>query len=373
MFWTWCPFVIPAALTAAAGAIGLGTPAPSPREALTRATAALEPAEILGLARQSDALYAPYHLLTHFWTEATGDSITALRVPSLIAAALAVGLAGELGRRLLGPGTGLCAGLMLAVLPQISRYAQDAGPHALSLLFATAATLLLYRALDSPGWPAWTGYGLCVALTCFHIPALLVLVGHAYIVVSRWRLSGQPSLFWWFPVAVLSLVPPAPLISLTARQYAAAHPWRPATRWDVALSAPETLAGAAAPGLLLIGLALAARWPDRSLIRELAVLAAVPPLLLIVTAFLASPLRSPASVLAALPPLALCAAVALHGLRIRTVLALALITALGLPQQRAVRQTDGHQPAAASALPERHHQNGLGARPGPVAQLDAAA
>ncbi|MFC7527780.1 glycosyltransferase family 39 protein [Actinoplanes sp. GCM10030250] len=350
LFWAWCPSLVPAGLATAVGLIGLGTPEPGTREVVTRASAALGPAGILELARQSDAMNAPYYLLMHYWTAAAGDSITTLRIPSLVAVVLATALTGELGRRILGPGIGLCAGLMLAVLPITSRYAQDATPYALALLFATAATLLLYRTLDRPRWWAWTGYGLFVALTgLMHVPALLMLAGHAYTVSSRWRLSRQPSLFWWLPVTVLSLVPPAPLISLGVRQRTASLTWRPATDWDAALLAPGALTGSAAAGLLVIGLAFAARWPDRALIRELGVLAAAPPLLLIGASFLTGPLWAPFHVLFVLPPITLCAAVALRGLRLRAVLAIALVAALGVPQQRAIRQPEGHRTPAATA------------------------
>ncbi|WP_328462064.1 glycosyltransferase family 39 protein [Actinoplanes sp. NBC_00393] len=369
VFWIWAPSLVPAALTAAVGLLGLAGPALGPDETLRLTLSVPDPAAIVESARLADAVNAPYHLFLHYWTGLFGDAASTVRLPSLVAMVLGVGFAGELGRRILSPGAGLYGGLLLVALVPVSRYAQEAGPYALAFLFATAATLVLYRTLDRPRWWRWTGYGLLVIGTGLaQVTALLMLAGHAYIVVSRWRLSRQSALFWWFPVTVLSLVPPAPLISLGLRQHAALLAFRPQARWEMAWSAPEALAGAA--GLVVAGLALAARWPDRALIRELAVLAAVPPLVLLAGSFLTGPLWAPQHVLFVLPPIALCAAVALRGLRLRAVLVLALVVLLAVPQHRAVRAPSGHQPLA---LAERHHQDRLGATAGPVAQLDAAA
>jgi mannosyltransferase len=341
---------VPAALTAAVGLLGLAVPAPGPGEALTRVLSAPGAGEIVETARRSDVVGAPYHLVMHYWIEWFGDSVTVLRLPSLVAMVIGVGIAGELGRRLFSPGVGFYGGLLLAALPQVSRYAQEAGPYALAFLFTTAATLVLYRTLDRPRWWRWTGYGLLVlGIGLAQVTALLVLAGHAYIVLSRWRLSRQPALFWWFPVTVLSLVPPAPLISLGLRQHAALFLYRPSARWEMAWSAPEALAGTA--GLVVLGCAFAARWPDRALIRELAVLAAVPPVVLLAASFVTGPFWAPRNVLFVLPPIALCAAVALRGLRLRAALVFALVILLAVPQHRAIRQPDGHQdqpPATAS-------------------------
>jgi mannosyltransferase len=347
---TWAPSLIPAAVALAAGRFGLGGPAPGPREGLT--DAALGPARILTAGRTTDAVHVPYQLFLHYWAGLSGDSIVDLRVASLIAVTLGVGLAAELGRRVLTPGAGLCGGLLLAVLPIVGRTARTAEPWALAFLFATAATLMLYLVLDEPGWARWLGYGTSVALAGLaHPAALLVLAGHTFTVWSRWRLSRERALFWWFPVTVLALVPPAPLISLGVRQHTALFAWRPDTPWDLVGDLPEAFFGAAAAGLLVTGLALAARWPDRALLRELAVLAAVPPLVLVGASFLTGPLWDPRYVLFALPAVTLCAAAALRGLWLRALIAIVLVAALGLPQQAALRRADAHAVSAYRAAP----------------------
>src|SRR5207253_2857342 len=96
------------------------------------------------------------------------------------------------------------------------------------------------------------------------------------------------------------------------------------------LIAPGVIFGAPAAGLLIIGLALAARWRHQPLlVGEMAALAAFPPVVLIAVSFVTSPLWVPRYVLVVIVPPALLAAVALRGLRGRTVAALSLIVAVG--------------------------------------------
>jgi mannosyltransferase len=347
---TWGPSLVPAAVTLAAGRFHLGAPEAGPGEGSLGPPSG--PGQILEAGRATDAVHVPYQVFLHYWAELSGDSMVSLRIPSLIAVTLAVGLAAELGRRVLTPGAGLCGGLLLAVLPIVGRTAQTAEPWAPAFLFATAATLMLYLVLDEPGWGRWLGYGTSVALAGLaHPAALLVLAGHTFTVWSRWRLSRERALFWWFPVTLLALVPAAPLVSLGVRQHTALFAWRPDTPWDLVRDAPEALFGAAGAGLLVIGLALAARWPDRALLRELAVLATVPPLALLGASFLTGPLWDPRQVLFALPAVTLCAAAALRGSRLRVLVAIVLVAALGLPQQAALRRPDGHRVTASRAAP----------------------
>jgi mannosyltransferase len=94
----------------------------------------------------------------HGWTAIFGTSEVALRLPSLIAAAAGVGLAIELGRQLFDPAIGLVTGLILVAIPQLSRYPQDARAYGFAFIFATLATLLLYRAPRRSSWTSWIGY-----------------------------------------------------------------------------------------------------------------------------------------------------------------------------------------------------------------------
>jgi mannosyltransferase len=108
------------------------------------------------------------------------------------------------------------------------------------------------------------------------------------------------------------------------------------------LIAPGMIFGAPAVGLLIVGLAFAARWERPLLVGELAALAVLPPILLIAVSFVTSPLWVPRYVLFVIMPLALLAAVALRKLRWRSVAALLLVAAMGFEVQQTIREPAAH-------------------------------
>ena len=119
--------------------------------------------------------------------------MVALRLPSVLAMAGAAGLTAVLGRRLFGAPAGLLAGLLFAVLPGTSRYAQEARPYALVTLFAVLAMVLLVRALDRPGRLRGSFYAAAVAgLGLAHLLALSLLAAHAVVVLTT-RAAGGPT------------------------------------------------------------------------------------------------------------------------------------------------------------------------------------
>lgn len=84
----------------------------------------------MAILRWVDAVLAPYYALVKVWTAVAGSSDLALRLPSLAAMIGAAGLVGALGARLAAPRHGLLAGLLFAVLPSATRFAQEARPYA---------------------------------------------------------------------------------------------------------------------------------------------------------------------------------------------------------------------------------------------------
>jgi mannosyltransferase len=107
------------------------------------------------------------------------------------------------------------------------------------------------------------------------------------------------------------------------------------------LASPGDVFGSTAAGLFVIGLALTVRWQDR-VVRELAVLAAVPPVVLMAVSFVTSSLWVPRYVMFVLFAFALLAAASLSGLRARTAAALLLLVAISLPAHREVRGAASH-------------------------------
>ena len=94
-----------------------------------------------------DAVSAPYYLLERAWAQVAG-LLASLRFPSSLAMA-GCALLGALGKRLASVRVGVVAALLLAALPSVSRYGQEARPYAFAMAASCAALLLLLRAGSS--------------------------------------------------------------------------------------------------------------------------------------------------------------------------------------------------------------------------------
>lgn len=182
------PGLVPAVLMMLVGLVRAGRPTLSWDEASTADIVRRTPGQIWDLIQHVDAVLGPYYFLLHAWARVAGDSETALRVPSIVAMAAAVGVTGELGRRLFTPLTGLLAGVLLCIVPNTSRYAAEARPYAFTCLFSVLAVLLLLRVLERPRPRRWVAYGAVVALLgASHLIALTTLVAHAALVWAQHR------------------------------------------------------------------------------------------------------------------------------------------------------------------------------------------
>ncbi len=163
------------------------------------------------LLGERDIVLAPYYALMHGWASLFGDSDAALRLPSVLAMTAAASLIAVLGTRLANPRVGLLSGVLFAVLPTSSRYAQEASPYAMGTFAAVLATLLLTRAVGRPSRARFAAYAGAVALLgAMHVVALALLAAHGLaLLVSRpdlWRrwvlaavVGGLPGLaLLWF-------------------------------------------------------------------------------------------------------------------------------------------------------------------------------
>ena len=116
-------------------------------EVATRWAALLSLRQLAHLLRHVDAVHGLYYLLMHGWM-AVGTSPTVMRIPSVIAMAAAAALLAILGRRLTGSGwAGFFSGLIMALTPIITYYAQTARSYALVFACVLAATLALLHAM----------------------------------------------------------------------------------------------------------------------------------------------------------------------------------------------------------------------------------
>jgi len=157
---------------------------------------------LIAATHNTDGTQLPYYLLLHFWIAAFGNSSDAMRTLSVLAMAGAAACVTLVGRRIAGPRAGLISGLIFALVPSVSRYAQEVRFYSIEVLIATLATLLLLRALDKPAGRRWVGYGLCLAAVGYiDIVGLAVVTGHAVAVALRWQQKRDAGYLWFIPAA----------------------------------------------------------------------------------------------------------------------------------------------------------------------------
>jgi mannosyltransferase len=353
--------LVPALFTLIIGAWDLGTPSYWRDEAATLDAEARPVPALLRMLTHVDAVHGAYYLLMWPVVHAFGTGEVVLRLPSLLAMTAAAAGVAALGRRLHSPRAGLLAGLVFAVLPQVSRYAQEGRSYALVLACAVLASYLLVRAAAEPGRRWLAGYGCAVAaLGLLNLFGLLLLAGHAVFLLARHRALLRR----WLAVAALAGLPALPVAGL-------AWPQRGQLGWLTApgATAPNDLlvwlagsAGSVAVVVVLLGLGLRARAAAPAAWLALPWLAA-PPVLLLSASAAGPPVYAERYVAYILPAVALLAGVGLAAIPVAPrLIAVLLIAGLGLPAQLAERQPGGHGDdiRAAAAILAAHERPGDG-------------
>jgi mannosyltransferase len=174
----------PIVVTAALGLFEVGVPQLWRDEFASWSAASRTLPQLWAMVHNIDAVLGVYYLGLHLWMAVFGDSATALRLPSVIAMAAAAGVVGLIGRRLGGNVAGIASGLVFALIPSVSRYAQEARPYAFATLFAALATLTFLRAMELPKWSRWIIYAIMVALAgVANLIAVCVCAGHLLILL----------------------------------------------------------------------------------------------------------------------------------------------------------------------------------------------
>jgi mannosyltransferase len=339
-WWRIAAWLAPGLLMAVLSVVRAGAPGLWTDELATWSRAASSWQENWSMVRWSDVTMAPYYLLMRAWAEAFGTSDLALRAPSMLAMTAAAAFVGALGTRLFAPRTGLFAGVIFALLPTSTRYAQEARPSALTLLAAVLATLLLVLAIDRPRFWRFAVYGVSVLfLGLFSVLALLLLAGHGWAVLAfRGKVAGR-----WLVAASIGALPAAALLWL-GEQHGAQIARMPDPGLHVLTAIPRELFGATALGVVLLALAFFSL-PLRFSAGIFTAWAVVPPLTLLLIAQ-ATPIWLPQCLLFTLPAWATLGAAALTRAPARWGAAvLAVIALIGLPVQVAFREPDGHQQA----------------------------
>jgi mannosyltransferase len=212
--WCW-----PALLALILGLYQMGRPELWRDELASWSFATRPVSSLIASARHTGATQLAYYLLLHGWIAAFGDSADAMRTLSVLAMAGAAACVALVGRHLAGDRAGLAAGLVFALVPSVSRFAQEVRFYAFSVLVATLATLLLLRALDRPTVPRWLAYAACVALLGYtDLVALSVVAGHiAGAVLRLWHDDDRRQLLF-LPAVAAGLAACVPMVALGASQ-----------------------------------------------------------------------------------------------------------------------------------------------------------
>ncbi|MFE9849408.1 hypothetical protein ACFYPN_11425 [Streptomyces sp. NPDC005576] len=245
-------WLVPAVWTTALGLWGLTRRNSMWRDEAATWQVARRPAdEIWHMVGNVDVVHAAYYLLMHALFECFGAGITTLRLPSVLATALAAASIAVVGSRLSGARVGLTAGMAFGLLPAVQFYLQEGRPYALVAACAGGSTLLLVNVLMGRDRPVtWIAYGGSVLLGGL-LNWLSLLILSAHLVTLLWVRAGQRVWRKWVVVAALAALCVLPLI-LFSRGQSAQVSWIPPLTWHM-LIGPGVLLAIGGAGLLVEG------------------------------------------------------------------------------------------------------------------------
>ena len=280
----YAPAILAAAVMAGLGVWGLARDSSMGNDEVATRWAALLPLHLLThLLRHVDAVHGLYYLLMHGWM-AVGTSPAVMRIPSVIAMTVAVALTVIIGRRLTGSAwAGLFAGLIVALTPAISYYAQTARSYALVFACVVGSTLALLHALAAeartrettpreigaakdeagrarPAVPRYLVYAVLLIVGGYlNELSLLVLAAHAVtVLLARY---GRRVIMAWAAAAAVSVIVVLPLAVLSAREDAAVA-WIPRPGlWSLRILFHDYFGATTAVAVLLFCCAVAAVLP----------------------------------------------------------------------------------------------------------------
>ncbi|MFI9269222.1 glycosyltransferase family 39 protein [Kitasatospora sp. NPDC052896] len=345
LVWLW-----PALVTLGLGVRGSARPELWRDELATWSAATRSTGQLWAMLHHVDAVSGTYYLFMHGWISVFGDSPTMFRLPSALAMAGAAACVVLAARKLFDTRTALAAGLLFAIFPSISRYAQEGRAYAFAVLAVAAATWLLLRAVERPGSVLrWLPYTVSVmAAGLFHMVTLTVLASHALIVLLRWRRERRRALLIGFPVAVLvALLPMVPLVIVGRRQVGRQISWLHSPTLQDFVTTWHGMFGSALVSLCVLVLcALPVAWPrSRRRAVEIGLVAALPVLAVWVVSQGSTSYFLDRYLLFTVPAWAVLAGAGLTSLRPRPLIAVGLIgtALLGLQDQQALRTRTSHE------------------------------
>src|SRR5262249_11931112 len=104
-----------------------------------------------------------YHMLLHVWRAGFGESLTALRLFSVVTSTACVPLVYRLGFLLTSRSAALVAAALMAIAPFQIYHGQQARMYPLLALIVLLTSLAFVRAWRDGSWWRWLLFGLCVA------------------------------------------------------------------------------------------------------------------------------------------------------------------------------------------------------------------
>jgi mannosyltransferase len=190
----------------ALGTIGLGSKSLWYDETYTAWATRGSWSRLWSIVRAHEGPHGAYYAVDKAFTDLAGHSEWALRLPSVVAAALAVLVVYLLGRRLLDPLTGAIASFAVAVNPFVVIWSQQARSYAFVLLAGSASTLALIHVLQRPAVTRWGLYALVASLGLVVHPFVgLVVPAHVVAVaLRRPRVSLPPAVAAFAVVALVA-------------------------------------------------------------------------------------------------------------------------------------------------------------------------
>ena len=226
-------WVLPAVWTVACGLWGLSRENSVWRdEAATWQVARRSSGAIAHMLEHVDAVHGLYYLLMHALFTCFGAGTTTLRLPSVLAMAVAAGCVTRLGQRLAGDRSGLAGGLALGLLPAVQFHLQEGRPYALVTAGAGVATVLLVTALEGRARRRqWIAYAAAVTV-CGLLNWLSLLVLPAHLVTLAWSRARRRVLARWAVASALAVAAVLPLILFSLGQ-AEQVSWIPPLTWHM--------------------------------------------------------------------------------------------------------------------------------------------
>ncbi|MEW2306869.1 glycosyltransferase family 39 protein [Streptomyces sp. NPDC006655] len=210
-------------------------------EAATWQVAQRSTADIWRMLGNVDVVHGLYYLLMHALFECFGPSTTTLRMPSVLATAVAAVCVAVIGRRLAGVWAGLAGGMTLGLLPAVQFHLQEGRPYALVAAGAGISTLLLVTALQRRV-PArhWAAYGTAVLLMgLLNWLSLVILAAH--LATLLWIRADRAVLARWAVAAGCATAGVLPLVVFSRGQSAQVS-WIPPLTWHMLIGPAVLLA-----------------------------------------------------------------------------------------------------------------------------------